>query len=95
MIDIEMGGLMQHVIGVTVCLAVFVFVLWLFGGSKQDEILDPSNDRQIGILTGLLGGSIADAAVVRYALQRFEETHGRKATTRDAATVAAMMKTMN
>jgi hypothetical protein len=45
-----------------------------------------------GTLIGLSGGSIGDAAVARYALERFEALHGRKATLRDAATVAGLLE---
>ena len=94
---------MQHVIGIGLCLIVLGFVWWLFGGSAAarkgstsgtDELIDPSDPRQIGLLTGLMGGGIADAAAVRFALQRFEEIHGRKATTRDAGTVVGLMRGM-
>ena len=43
------------------------------------------------MLIGLAGGDVADAAVARYALERFEQTHGRKATTRDVGVVVGFM----
>jgi len=54
-------------------------------------LIDPSDSRQIGLLAGLTGGGIADAATLRFALERFEQLHGRKATTRDVGTVAGLM----
>ena len=40
---------------------------------------------------GMTGGTITDATVVRYALERFEKTHGYKPTLRDAALVIGLM----
>lgn len=94
---------MVHIVGISLCLIIGMFVWWLFGGSAAarkgssagtDELIDPNDSRQIGLLVGLMGGSIADAAVVRFALQRFEEIHGRKATTRDAGIVAGLMRSI-
>ena len=92
---------MQHLFGILFCVGLFVFVIWLFwGGSSSanqktdaadDQLLDPSDSRQIGLLIGMTGGSIPDAAVARFALERFEQIHGRKATTRDIATVVGLM----
>jgi hypothetical protein len=45
----------------------------------------------IGLITGMIGGDIADAATARYALQRFETQHKRKATPRDLAIVVGMI----
>lgn len=77
--------------------AVGLFV-WLMiprssaGPRADDELIDPSDSRQIGLLVGLVGGGIADAAVARYALERFEKIHGRKATTRDIGVVVGIMR---
>jgi hypothetical protein len=58
---------------------------------EGEELIDPSDSRQIGMLMGLAGGDVTDAAVARYALERFEQIHGRKATTRDIGFVAGLM----
>jgi len=42
----------------------------------------------------LAGGSIPDAATLRFALDRFQKQHGRRATTRDIGTVLGMIKGM-
>ena len=60
--------------------------------TSQDDLIDPENSYQIGYLMGLTGGTITDAAVVRYALERFEQTHGYKPTLRDAALIVGMMQ---
>jgi hypothetical protein len=60
-------------------------------GSSNQQIIDPNNDMQIGMLIGMMGGTITDAAVLRYALQRFEQTYGRKATVTDVGILAGMV----
>lgn len=77
-------------------LAVFIWLLVPSSSSKPSaadgEVIDPSDSYQIGLLIGLAGGDIADAAVARSALERFEEMHGRKATTRDVGLVVGLMR---
>jgi hypothetical protein len=77
-------------------LAIFV---WMLLGSKRgsnpaDAVIDPNDSRQISTLIGMLGGDVKDAAVAHLALRRFEEEHGRKATVKDMAIVAGMMRTL-
>jgi hypothetical protein len=60
----------------------------------KDQLIDLSDARQIGLLIGLSGGSIVDATEARLALERFEETYARKATTREAGIVVGLMKSM-
>ena len=81
---------MIHVFGIALAIGLFIFAMWLLTPSKNDKhgssddiVFDSSDSRQIGILIGMTGGSIVDAAVAQYALQRFEETYHRKATSRD------------
>jgi hypothetical protein len=85
---------MTQVIYIVISVAVLAVFVWLLRGSggSEDAVIDPNDSRTIGNLIGLTGGTIADAAVARFALQRFEEVHGRKATVRDMAIVAGMMK---
>jgi len=59
---------------------------------SHDELIDPSNSYPIGLIVGMTGWAVMDAAIVRFALQRFEEQHGRKATMRDVGTVIGLMK---
>ncbi len=59
----------------------------------DDKLIDPSDSYQIGLLIGMTGGTVTDAAVAWNALQRFEQLNGRKATMRDIATVVGLMKT--
>ena len=89
---------MQIITAILVGVPVLALFVWMLvtskSGGDKEELIDPSDSRQIGLLVGLMGGTIPDAAVVRFALQRFEEIHGRKATTRDAGIVAGLIKTM-
>lgn len=91
----------MQILGIIAVVLLVLAGLWLLrgqssssaaGGGKSDQIIDPGDSYQIGLLAGMTGGSIPDAAVLRSALQRFEQTHGRKATTRDMGTLAGMMK---
>jgi hypothetical protein len=83
-------------IGVIV-VAVLVWMLWgsrapaEASASADGELLDPNDSYQMGLLAGLMGGDVVDAAVYQFALRRFEEIHGRKANTRDIGTVAGLM----
>lgn len=45
-----------------------------------------------GIMEDSMGGTIVDAAVMRYALDRFEQQHGWKATARDLGMVAGIVQ---
>lgn len=72
--------------------------IWLFIPSSSSkppaaggELIDPSDPSQIGWLVGLAGGEIEDAALATFALQRFEQIHGRKATTEEVAVVLGLM----
>jgi hypothetical protein len=88
---------MDHIFAILIGVAALGFFIWLLipsSSAKSDdggELIDPSDSRQIGLLIGLAGGGIADAAVARFALERFEQIHGRKATTRDVGIVVGLM----
>jgi hypothetical protein len=85
------------------CIA---FVVWLSRGSSPTKanpttgaappddaaFIDSSDPRQIGQLIGMTGGSLQDAVVARFALQRFEQIHGRKATNRDIGLLVGMLQ---
>ena len=91
---------MEHVWGILVTLLALGFVGWLLTGSasaagprsrSESDVLDADNPADLGYLIGLLGGTIADAAVAQFALRRFEETHGRKATVRESGELIGLM----
>jgi hypothetical protein len=83
-------------------VAVLAFFFWLMKpsvvpgktDSSGDPFIDPDDSYQIGLLAGLTDHSIPDAAVMRFALQRFQEVHGRRATSRDIGIVLGMVHTM-
>jgi hypothetical protein len=80
---------------IVVLIITSVVVIWLLIPSKNAAPRDPKEverDRMVGLLTGMLGGDIQDAAVARYALQRFEAEHGRPATDQELGMVVAMMQ---
>jgi hypothetical protein len=89
---------METIFGILFIVSVLVVFVWLIMPSRATtsppgtgELIDPSDSRQIGLLVGMYGGDVADAAIARYALQRFEAIHGRKATTRDVGVVVGLM----
>ena len=91
-----MSPLMQIVLGIGSCV---IFGWLMFHQSSNpgnrvtshDDVIDPNNSYQIGFLIGMTGGTVNDASLVRYALERFEQTHGYKPTLRDAATIVGLM----
>jgi hypothetical protein len=96
----------MEIVGVIVGVVAVAFFVWLVipepaspssrrtTNEAKAELIDPSDSRQIGMLMGMMGGSVSDAAVARFALQRFEEIHGRKATTQDAGIVAGLIRSI-
>lgn len=93
---------LQTIIQVGVACAVLAFFCWMMipnsprGSDNKagDPFIDPDDTRQIALLVGLKGGSIPDAAVMRFALKRFEQQHGRRATTRDIGIVLGLIDTL-
>ena len=93
----------QTIIQFIVGCCVLAFFFWvLIPNSKRgersrsgDPFIDPDDTRQIALLVGLKGGSIPDAAVMRFALKRFEQEHGRRATTRDIGIVLGLIDTID
>ena len=82
-------------------LAAMAFFIWLVIPTKGTSdvtddagvpFIDPDDSYQIGMLVGMTGGSIPEAAVMRYALQRFKELHGRRATTHDIGIVLGLIQ---
>ena len=93
-----MSPLMQVILGFG-SLALFCWMMFSqtstpgVSVTSVHDVIDPNNSYQIGFLIGMTGGTVVDAAVVRFALQRFEQVHGYKPTLRDAALVVGFMKT--
>ena len=88
---------MSDWIGTVVVVGVILFFVWLMTPnrkSKAGELIDPNDSLQIGMLAGIAGRSIPDAAVMRFALKRFEESYGRPATTRDIGIVLGIVDSM-
>lgn len=89
---------MKELVEILIALAALMFFAWMMFGSKNemtgDGVLDPTDPRTIGTLTGLTGGGVVDAVIVKIVLEQFEKQHGRKATTRDLGIVAGMMRGM-
>lgn len=94
-----MYSLLQ-IVGVVTVLAFFFWLL--MGGSRStgkasmagDELIDPDDSRQLATLVGMTGGDITDVAVVRFAIQRFQEQYGRRPSTRDIAILVGIMRTL-
>lgn len=87
--------LIEIFFGVIDCLFGVSAVFDLFSKSKEntvaeDEVIDPGNSFHVGYLVGLKGGAITDAAAVPDTLERFQQTHGRKPTLRDAKLVVGL-----
>jgi uncharacterized membrane-anchored protein len=79
---------------IVVLILTVVVVIWLLIPSKNIPPRDPKEverDRMVGLLTGMMGGGMQDAALARYALQRFEDEHGRPATDQELAFVIGMI----
>lgn len=93
---------MIHVIGIGITVALFLFVCWLLSGrsgpantgqpTEGDRTIDATDPKQIGLFVGMAGGSIPDAAAAKWALQRFEETNGRKATFKDVSMLVGICR---
>ena len=88
---------MEKIYGILLGIAALGIFIWLLIPSSvssepgDGELIDPSDSRQIGLLIGMAGGGIHTAAVARFALERFAQIHGRKATTRDVGIVVGLM----
>jgi nitrate reductase gamma subunit len=78
----------------SICLFIWIFFVKSNKPTTAQESLETEQAQVIGLITGMMGGSISDAATARYALQRFETQHQRKATSRDIAIVMGMIRGM-
>ena len=88
-----MTDILISIAALVVVALVVVGIGWMLrpGPKKSNASVTP---RDIGAITGIVGGDIGDAAVNQYALRHKEDTTGEKATLRDAAMVAAMHLSM-
>jgi hypothetical protein len=94
---------LQTIIQVIVACAVLLFFIWLLipnrkAGSTDNAgspFINPDDTRQIALLVGLKGGSIPDAAVMRFALERFKQKYRRRATTRDIGIVLGLIDSVD
>ena len=81
-------------------LGVFVWLMIPTATTSRDSegstepFIDPDDSYQIGLLVGMTGGSVPDAAVMRFALQRFQERYGRRATSTDIGTVLGLINSI-
>lgn len=89
-----MDTIYLSLVGAT-AIVVFIWLIIPSSSSKPSaangELIDPSDPGQIGWLVGLAGGGIEDAVVARFALERFEQIHGRKATSMEVGMVLGLM----
>jgi hypothetical protein len=82
-----------EVFGTIMFILAMVFVVVAFVKYRNEPIsdgrsdVDKERDYRIGVAMGAMGYDIQYAAVVRYALSRFEEEKGRKATEQELATL--------
>ena len=88
---------------IVAAIAAFGIFVWLFvptskSSAKSDisgePFIDPDDSYQIGVLVGMTGGSIPDAATMRFALDRFQKMHGRRATSRDIGIVLGLIESV-
>jgi hypothetical protein len=71
-----------------ILFVVFAFVKYRHAPiSDGMSEADRERDYRIGVAMGAMGYDIQYAAVVRYALSRFEEEKGRRATEQELATL--------
>jgi hypothetical protein len=93
---------MDNLIPIILGVAVVAFFIWLVVPSRNSPplmsknadapFIDPEDSYQIGLLVGMRGGTIPDAALMRFALQRFQEEHGRRATSNDIGLVLGLIE---
>ncbi len=95
--------IMEHIWGIFATVIALAFIVWLLVGSPpssgvkaraESDVLDADNPADLSYLVGMFGGSIEDAAIAQFALRRFEETHGRKATVRESGELIGVMFTL-
>ena len=98
-------SILDQIVPISFGLAVVVFFIWLIvpsaqgkpfmSGDGNEPFIDPEDSYQIGLLVGLTGGTIPDAALMRFALQRFQEVHGRRARSSDIGVVLGLIRSVH
>ncbi len=90
--------LMNMVISLLILVAIVGFVIWGNLPKRGPQApIDPieaakeARDREIGFIVGMLGGDIAEAARVRYAVERLEAQTGRIATPHEVGIAAGIV----
>jgi hypothetical protein len=82
------------VVGVLVWLMIPTSSTGANKGGSADPFIDPDDSYQIGLLVGMMSGSVPDAAVMRFALQRFQEIYGRRAKSTDIGVVLGLINSV-
>jgi hypothetical protein len=94
---------MQSIFPIILAVVVLGIFLWLLiptssteksKDGSTDTFIDPDDSYQIGLLVGMTGGSVPDAAVMRFALQRFQAIYGRRAVSTDIGIVLGLISTL-
>ena len=94
---------MQSMLTFILAIGVLGILVWLMIPTAStrdnkigstDPFIDPDDSYQIGLLVGMTGGSVPDAAVMRFALQRFQEIYGRRATSTDIGIVLGLINSI-
>ena len=83
----------MSILGTLGVILILVFFFWMVVSSHSDASKTPADDqgdtRRIGYLTGIQGGSVEDAAVAKFAINR-ARGKAANADARDVATVTSM-----
>ena len=88
-----MGNVLLSIAALVVIALIVAAIGWMLQSrGPKHASNDSPTAKDIGAVTGILGGDIKGAAVEQYALQQKENATGEKATFRDAAMVAAMQQ---
>lgn len=89
---------MDPIVAGVILATLIAFVIWGNLPSRHSKLpQDPVEeakalrDREIGMIVGMLGGDIALAAQVRYAVERLEAQTGRIATPHEVGIAAGMV----
>jgi len=84
---------------IIVALAVVGFLYWILSAPSKKStpiphapLINPDDSYQIGLLCGMSGSTVPEAAVMRFALENFQKNYGRPATTQDIGIVLGLIK---
>lgn len=79
-------------------LAAFVWLLIPSSNTSTrvdaagNELIDPNDARQLGALFGMYGFDVVDAALAKFAVDRFQALYGRPPTTLDVGVLVGLMR---